>query len=192
MRAAASRLVAELRRRVDVLGGPGVSGIALLVFSAAAWVSGVVPATEERDLLQLESDKLERHHRGEASAAARAPSAPAQLATFYAFFPGAASTPDWLARIHAAAVAKGLTLASGEYKVGKTGSPRLARYQITLPVQGTYPQIRGFIGAVLAEVPAAVIEEVSLKRESVESERLDARIRIALYMAAPRGAESGA
>jgi Tfp pilus assembly protein PilO len=189
---ATTGIVADLRRRVDALGWPGVAGIVLAVFSAAAWVSGVVPAIAERDLLQLEADKVERRHRGAASAAERAPTAPEQLATFYAFFPAAPSTPDWLGRIHAAAVAKGLTLASGEYKVDKAGSPRLARYQITLPVQGTYPQIRGFIGAVLAEVPAAVIEEVSLKRESVESARLDARIRITLYLAAPRGPESGA
>jgi Tfp pilus assembly protein PilO len=185
-------LVAEIRRRVDALGWPGVAGIALIVFAAAAWLSAIVPATEERDLLQLEADKLERRTRGAATAGARPPTAPEQLATFYAFFPAAASTPDWLGKIHAAAAAKGLTLASGEYKIAKAGSPRLARYQITLPVQGTYPQIRGFIGAVLADVPAAVVEEVSLRRESVESAKLEARVRITLYIAAPSGNGTGA
>jgi Tfp pilus assembly protein PilO len=185
-------LVEQLRARVEGLGWPGVAGIAVAVFAAAMWLSAVVPARDERDLLELEANKLERRSRGAANEAKRPPTAPEQLATFYAFFPGAASTPDWLGKIHAAAGAKGLQLASGEYKVTKSGSSRLARYQITLPVQGTYPQIRGFIGAVLQEVPAAVVEEVSLKRESVESARLDARIRITLYMSAPPGASGGA
>lgn len=184
--------VQALRARVEALGLPGVAGIALAVFAAAVSLSALQPAIAERDLLQLEADKLERRSRGAASAAERAPSAPEQLATFYAFFPGAASTPEWLAKVNAAARANGLTLAAGEYKVSKAGTPRLARYQITLPVQGTYPQIRGFVGAVLAEVPAAVVEEVSLKRESVESAKLEARIRITLYLAAPAGREAGA
>jgi len=94
MSAASNRLVEGLRRRVDALGWPGVVGIALVVFSAAAWVSAVIPATAERDLLQLEADKFERRQRGDARAAERAPSAPEQLATFYAFFPGAASVAD--------------------------------------------------------------------------------------------------
>jgi Tfp pilus assembly protein PilO len=185
-------LVETLRERVEALGWPGVVGIALLVFAGAAWVSAVQPAVAERDLLQLEAEKLERRSRGGATAAERPPSVPEQLATFYAFFPGAASTPDWLAKVNAAAQANGLVLAAGEYKVSKAGTPRLARYQVTLPVQGAYPQIRGFIGDVLAEVPAAVIEEVSLKRENVESAKLEARIRITLYLAAPGAREAGA
>jgi Tfp pilus assembly protein PilO len=185
-------IAATLRRGLDALGRPGVAGIALVVCAAAAWLSAIRPAMEERDLLRLEVEKLERRTRGAAATAERPPGAPEQLATFYAFFPPAASTPEWLAKIHAAAAAKGLALASGEYKVSKAGSARLARYQVTLPVQGTYPQIRGFIGAVLAEVPAAVIDEVSLKRESVESAKLEARIRITLYLGAPPAREAGA
>jgi hypothetical protein len=184
-------LIVRLRERIEGLGWPGVAGIAILVFAAAMWISAIVPAREERDLLQLEADKLERRSRGASMEAKRPPTAPEQLATFYAFFPAAASTPEWLGRIHTAATAKGLQLASGEYTVTKAGAERLARYQIVLPVQGTYPQIRGFIGAVLKEVPAAVVEEVALKRESVDKPRIDARIRITLYISAPRDPPAG-
>jgi hypothetical protein len=185
-------MVAALRARVEALGRAGVAGIALIAFAVAAWVSAIVPAVAERDLLRLEADKLARRGAAQGSASGRTPGAPEQLATFYAFFPAAASTPDWLSLIHGAAAAQGLTLTSGEYKIARAGTPRLARYQITLPVQGAYPQIRGFIGAVLAEVPSAVVEEVTLKRESVESAKLEARIRIAVYIAAPPGREAGA
>lgn len=186
-----SALLAQLRASVDALGRAGVAGIALLVFAAAAWLSAVEPAREERDLLALEAAKLERRSRGAGTEATRPPTAPEQLASFYAFFPAPSSTPDWLGKIHAAAAAKGLQLASGDYKVVRTGTARLARYQITLPVQGTYPQIRGFIGAVLQDVPVAVVEEVALKRDSVETAKLDARIRITLYMGVPGEGGSG-
>jgi Tfp pilus assembly protein PilO len=182
----------RLREAVEALGMAGIVGIGLLAFCAAAWFSLLAPARDERDLLRMESDKLDRRARGAERGVERPPTAPEQLATFYAFFPGPASTPDWLAKISAAATAHGLSLASGEYKISKAATPRLARYQITLPVQGTYPQIRAFVGAVLQDVPAAVVEEVSLKRESVSSPRIEARIRITLYIAAPRGLENGA
>ena len=105
-----------------------------------------------------------------------------QLAAFYAFFPPAQSSPDWLGKIHAAAKAKGLVLQSGEYKLERSTDSRLARYQIVLPVTGSYAQLRGFVGQVLADVPAAALEEITLRRESVASPRLEARIRLTLFL----------
>jgi Tfp pilus assembly protein PilO len=176
--------IEALRRQMDELGWPGAVGIALVVFAGAFWLSAIQPAAAERDLLHQEAEKLERRVRLDGQKRYRPPTAPEQLANFYAFFPVASSTPEWLAKIHAAAAAKGLQLASGEYKVARGATERLARYQITLPVQGAYPQIRAFIGEVLQQVPAAVIDEVSLKRDSVESARLEARIRLTLYLGA--------
>ena len=73
-------------------------------------------------------------------------------------------------------------LQSGEYKLDRNPDSRLARYQITLPVTGSYAQLRGFVGQVLADVPAAALEEITLRRESVSSPRLEARIRLTLYL----------
>lgn len=174
---------AALRDDIERLGWPGAVGIALVVFAAAFWLSALRPAIAERDALREQAVKLEQRYRAGGALATRERASPSeQLATFYAFFPAAASTPEWLAKIHAAAAAKGLQLTAGEYKVSRPANAKLARYQITLPVQGSYPQIRGFIGAVLAEVPAAVLEDISLKRDSVENPKLDARIRLTLYL----------
>jgi Tfp pilus assembly protein PilO len=171
----------RLREEIERLGWPGVVGLGLLAFAAAIALSALLPLREEVARLRDEVDALQRRLGGSDRAAARPP-VQDQLATFYAFFPPPDSTPDWLGRIHSIAQAKGVQLQSGEYRFERAASPRLARYQITLPVQGTYAQIRGFVGEVLEKVPAAALEEVTLKRENVESSRVEARVRLTLFM----------
>lgn len=172
----------RLREELERLGWPGVLGLGLLAFAAMIAVSTLLPLRGEVTRLRDAADALQRRTGGGDRAGARPP-AQEQLATFYAFFPPPESSPDWLGRIHAIAQAKGVQLQSGEYRLERAASPRLRRYQMTLPVQGTYAQIRGFVGEVLEQVPAAVLEEVSLKRENVETQRVEARVRLTLYLA---------
>lgn len=173
--------VAHLRAAVEALGRAGVVGIALVAFAVAFYSSAVVPLATELAGMRAEADDLDRRlEMGGASARKGTPAE--QLATFYAFFPTPQSSPDWLGKINAAARAKGLVLRSGEYKLERSADQRLARYQITLPVAGSYAQIRGFVGQVLADVPAAALEEITLRRESVSNPTLEARIRLTLYL----------
>jgi hypothetical protein len=176
-----SPAVGRLRAAVEQLGRAGVVGIALLGFAVVFHFSAVAPLATELSSLRTEADELQqRLQPGGPGGAKGTPSE--QLATFYAFFPPPQSSPDWLGRINAAAKAKGLALRSGEYKLERSADHKLARYQITLPVVGSYAQIRGFVGQVLADVPAAALEEITLRRESVSSPTLEARIRLTLYL----------
>jgi Tfp pilus assembly protein PilO len=171
----------RLRAAVERLGRSGVVGIALLGFAVAFYFSAVAPLATELASLRTEADDLEqRLQPGGLSGAKGTPAE--QLATFYAFFPSPQSSPGWLGKINAAARAKGLVLRSGEYKLERGADQKLARYQITLPVVGSYAQIRGFVGQVLADVPAAALEEITLRRESVSNPTLEARIRLTLYL----------
>lgn len=171
----------RLRDELERVGWPGVVGLGLLVFAVVIAVSALLPLRAEVAHLRDAAEALQRRVGGGDRAVARPPTVD-QLATFYAFFPPPESSPDWLGRIYKIAQAKGVQLQSGEYRFERAASPRLRRYQMTLPVQGTYAQIRGFVGEVLEQVPAAVLEEVSLKRENVETQRVEARVRLTLYM----------
>ncbi|MCG6877295.1 MAG: type 4a pilus biogenesis protein PilO [Betaproteobacteria bacterium] len=175
-------LIDRLRREVGRLGGAGVVGIGLLVFAATFYFSAHRPARVELAALNEEARQLQERLRMGGSLTGREAAPAEQLAAFYAFFPNETSTPQWLARIYDAAAAKGIALESGEYKLDRKVGERLARYEILLPVKGSYAQIRGFVAEVLATVPAAVLEEVNLRRESVQSRRLDARVRFTLYL----------
>jgi hypothetical protein len=174
--------IGRLRAAVEQLGRAGVVGIALLGFAVAFYFSAVAPLATELASLRTEADDLQqRLQPGGLGGGAKGTPAE-QLATFYAFFPPPQSSPDWLGKINAAARAKGLVLRSGEYKLERSADQKLARYQITLPVVGSYAQIRGFVGQVLADVPAAALEEITLRRESVSNPTLEARIRLTLYL----------
>lgn len=178
-----SAAIERLRREAERLGWTGVVGIALLAFAGMLFLSAVVPLRDEVAGLRTDAADLQRRL-GSGDLAAGRPGVAEQLATFYAFFPPPTSSPDWLGRIHEIAKAKGLQLQSGEYRLERAPSPRLARYQMTLPVQGSYAQVRGFVNEVLEQVPAAVLEEISLKRDTVEAARVEARIRLTLYLGA--------
>jgi len=175
-------IVARLREKVEALGAAGVVGVALLVFAATLYAAAVAPLAQERATLRAEAERMQQRLKMTGSTAGAKGSLPEQLERFYAFFPPPQSSPDWLGKINAAAKAKGLVLQSGEYKLDRSPDSRLARYQITLPVTGSYAQLRGFVGQVLADVPAAALEEITLRRESVSSPRLEARIRLTLYL----------
>jgi len=173
-----------LRREIGRLGAAGVVGIGLLVFAVSFYLSAHRTARTELAALRAEAQQLDERLRTGGSLSRRTMGPAEQLATFYAFFPEEASTPQWLGRIFTAAAAKGITLESGEYKLERNPGDRLARYQILLPMKGSYAQIRGFVAEVLATVPAAVLREVNLRRENAQSTRLDARVRFTLYLGA--------
>ncbi|MBX9632272.1 MAG: hypothetical protein K2X67_17270 [Burkholderiales bacterium] len=174
------------RRELSRLTWRGLAGAALLIFALGFAVSSLLPA--QRHAAQLKSDVGELRSRlravgdGPAGAAVIAPRA-TQLENFYAFFPHVDTLPDWIGRIHTAAARNGLILESGDYLLERRKEQRLVQYQITLPVRGSYGQIRGFVAEVLEKVPAAALEDVVMKRESIAAPALEARIRWVIYLA---------
>jgi len=170
----------DLRTRIEGLGLPGVTGIALLVFACALYASALRPLQQQVSELRDEAAQLQSKQK--LNGTLRISSPDEQLEHFYNFFPATQSTPDWLGKIHTAAKDNGVELASGEYKLERGSGDKLARYQIVLPLKGSYQQIRGFIAKVLELVPAAALNEISLQRDSVGNSQLEARIRLTLYL----------
>jgi Tfp pilus assembly protein PilO len=92
--------------------------------------------------------------------------------------------PELLGRINRAAVQNQLLLEKGEYKLSREADFRLARYEVTLPVSGDYARVRGFVNDVLEAVPSAALDELTLKRASIDSPDLEARVRFSLFLGA--------
>lgn len=183
MSAVLRSLLDDLRVTAGRLGAPGFAGLALLALAAILQVVMVLPRERELESLQVQADSLQAKLAAGQSLARRPPEGSAeQLATFYAFFPKPESAPQWLGKIHAAARANGIVLRTGEYRLERRADQKLARYQVTLPVVGSYAQVRAFIAGVLAEVPAAAIDEIQMRRDNVASTTLEVRIRLSLYL----------
>jgi Tfp pilus assembly protein PilO len=165
------------------LGWTGRLGLLLLAAAFVLHVLRVGALERELATLQTEAGNLQQRLRsGQSLANKPNESSAEQLAAFYAYFPNSDSAPAMLGKIHAAAAANGIVLRSGEYKFERQPDQRLSRYRITLPVVGSYTQVRRFIAAVLADVPAASVDEIQMRRESIASTSLEARIRLSLYL----------
>jgi hypothetical protein len=169
---------ARLQQLLRRLGVAGVLGVGLLVACAAFWASALAPAREELAARRAAAERLR----------ARAPHQPVltsgradEIRRFHGLFPPAESLTEQLRQVHRHARAAGLELAQGEYRLERP-LHGLWAYRVTLPVRGTYPQLRGFIAALLAEMHTASVEGLRFERRKAAEAELDAQLRITVYL----------
>jgi len=176
-----SEYVWRARYWLEGIGWPGVAGLALFALSIAVAATAISVRLAEFNAVRAESEGRQERAAGDAQSRAQ-PSRDEQLLKFYGHFPALSTLPDWLERVYGAAEKNGVALETGEYRLVQEKNWKLTRYQLTLPVKGSYQQIRGFIAQVLTEVPASAIEEIGFRRDTVGSDRIDARLRLTLYL----------
>jgi hypothetical protein len=172
-----ARLEAALRR----LGTAGVLGIGLLLACAGFYVSALAPLEQEAaaQRLALERLKTRTPHRPVSSGGREE-----DLRRFQALFPSASELTDEVERLHRLARRAGLDLAQGEYRLERRVNGLWA-YRVTLPVRGSYPQFRDFIGAVLKDMPIASIDALRFERKRAAETQLEAQVRVTLYARPP-------
>ncbi|MNZ37730.1 hypothetical protein D3C78_551870 [compost metagenome] len=172
-----------LREALQRLGWPGACGVALLAGGAAYALLGLWPASQEMQRLQVRAVEAQARLARVASGAEAPPVAPGQqLTSLQQSLPAQREATAAIDRIYATAAREGIALARGEYSLALDPQTGLARYQILLPVRGSYPQLRRFLGAVRGELPALVLEDIDLQRKQIAETQLDGRIRMALYL----------
>jgi hypothetical protein len=161
------------------LGPAGVVGVALLVGCGAFYYAGVRPAAAERTALRAELKRMEI-----AKPLATAPGGAGEeaLAGFYGTLGARQEVAAALRFIFDAAAAEGVATELGEYRVAPEAGSRLVRYQIVLPVKGSYKSVRRFVVRALNEVPGLALEGLDMRRESVAADTIEARIQLALYV----------
>jgi len=170
-----------LKRAFIRLRWPGLAGLGLILLTALLTAVSVQSVRQRLQALDEDMAKLGARlgQRGVVSASA---SGRSQLSNFYAFFPLTENVPELLGRVHRAAVHNQLQLKKGEYKLTREAEFRLARYEVTLPVTGDYARVRGFVNDVLEALPSAALDELALKRESIDQTDLEARVRFSLFL----------
>lgn len=180
---ARSRAGRMLRRRLNVLGWPGVLAIGLLGAFPPFYFSAIVPVQERLETARLGTLSLREQIVQTGKSMDGTGGAPdEQLTQFYRIFPAQRSAPQWLEKLAALAEKNGLSLNEGEYTVAQTGPGRLLRFQMVLPVKGEYPQIRSFLTALPAELPVVALENVQFSRQNIADATVEAQIRLALYL----------
>jgi hypothetical protein len=104
-----------------------------------------------------------------------------KVAAVYAYLQKEEGTTDWLAKLHGIGTATGLQLRSASYKT-LPAEGRIVRYEIVLPVSGSYGQIRDFLRRTRAEIPVMSVDQLTLKRDERKGGSIQAEMRLTLHM----------
>jgi hypothetical protein len=115
------------------------------------------------------------------------PSADQNLAHFYGALGERRGVERQLKAVFALAEKNGLVLRQGEYRSSYDRTAKLYTYQINLPVTGRYGAIWQFAFDTLRAVPHASLDDVAFRREAIGQEKVDARLRMTLYLSAAPG-----
>ena len=154
------------------LGALGAASLIMLAAAGVFFILVLQPMQEERARLE-----------GALSKNARKAGAPANLSAFYGLLESKDETTDTLAKLYAIGAATGVALQSGSYRTEKAAG-RLERYELALPVSGSYAQIRDFLNRALAEIPALSLDQMTLRRDGRNEATLNAELRMTLHRVA--------
>lgn len=164
------------------LGWPLLAGTGLLLL-VLLYGASLVPQWQQVNALRDQhaqlAEQVRQLKRGERQVAVQAAD---PLQDLHRQLPAQPQATEAIERLYALARAEKITLARGEYALGVDPKTRLARYQILLPLRGSYPQIRRFLHALLGQMPALVLEDIDLQRKRIGDSELTGRIRMTLYL----------
>jgi len=161
-----------MKRILDRIGFAGVAAIALLALSIAFSNFVVRPLEGKNSLL------VERFSKPGRKPEAALPGE--KVAAVYQYLSKEETTTDWLAKLHGIGTATGVQLRSANYKT-LPADGRIVRFEIVVPVTGSYGQIRDFLKRSVAEIPVMSVDQVTLKRQEKTSS-LQAELRLTLHM----------
>ena len=165
------------------LGAPGLAGLAMLVLALSYGLVGLLPDWESLQSLSQQTREATEYLAKVEDGSVAAPVVPQrQLDDFRSKLPSQPQATVAIDKIYALAAQERITLSRGEYSLGVDPKTHLARYQILLPVRGSYPQLRRFLHALLGQLPAVVLEDVELQRKTIADTELTGRIRMTLYL----------
>ena len=75
-----------------------------------------------------------------------------------------------------------LALAQAEYKLEFDKVGGYHTYQMTLPVRGAYPRLRGFVDATLAQIPSAALVDVDFTRDGIGATQAEVKLRFVFFL----------
>jgi hypothetical protein len=171
--------------RLIGLGIPGLLG-ALLLAAGCAFLALVHSPMERRHAALSEQAQQAVKRRIQGDAKLIAVSAPeGKLASFYAFFRGDTAVTDYLVKLHSLARTAGVDPRQADYRLADARGLRLTEYSITMPLTGSYSQLRTFLESALDEVPVLTLDHISLRRKRVTDHQVEAEVRFTLFVNQP-------
>jgi len=162
---------------------PGALGGLLLVAGIGYSAAVLLPANSDLTALRDRAARAEARAAAIRAGAATAPqSAASRREQFFAALPAQDKLTQYMDQIYAAAAGEQLSLVHGEYARAEVPGAGLVRYRITLPVRGSYSQIRRFVAAAMSAVPGLALDDLNLQRQDVAESQVDERVQLSLFL----------
>jgi Tfp pilus assembly protein PilO len=174
-----------LQRIRRELGGVGLASLGLLAGAALFFFLALKPLEARNERLQQRLGESTRMNAAPGAGPASASQTAAKLDALYQFLETKEHKSDLLAKLHAIGAAAGVEVRAADYKLHKSGV-RIERYEITLPVTGSYAQIRAFLGNALAGIPALSLDQVSFRKQRPNDAQVQAEMRLTLHLVRPQ------
>ena len=162
-----------MKRIIDRIGFAGVGAIGLL--AAALLFSNFMVKPLQLKNLSLAEAAARQGRKADAGQSGE------KVAAVYEYLRKEEDTTDWLAKLHGIGTATGIQMRTASYRTQPTEG-RIVRYEIVLPVTGSYGQIRDFLKRAALEIPVMSIDQVTLKKEEKKGGSLHAEMRLTLHM----------
>ena len=158
------------------LGSLGMAALALIAAMAAFHALVLQPLEARKAGLE---ERLARQPPAAETAANELPAD--KVSAVYEYLQKDEETTDWLAKLHGIGTATGVQLKSANYRTHQTDG-RIVRYEMVIPIAGSYPQIRDFLQRALADIPVMSVDQLALKRETRNDGAIQAELRLTLHM----------
>jgi hypothetical protein len=176
-----SRLLWLLHRRGPLLALVG--GALLIAATLLGHRLAIVPMQQRVQTLQAEPPRPRDDLLARLDDELMRPEAPrAQLASFYAHFDRDDQLTDRLARLYAIARSLGLEMKQAQYRMNSPGQRKLDRYQMVVPVHGSYPAVRGLITTVLRDMPTTSLDQIQFQRKDIGDRQVETLLTFTFYL----------
>lgn len=168
--------------------------VLLLVIGLLAWLVAIPWGQQHlatrQVAIEAASEAAQRHAtsvaQGQTADDADASHATARLAQFRAALGDAREIEAHLKSLYAIARQSGLVVDQAEYHFANDAHDQYQTCQVSLPLGGSYANLRHFAEQALRTMPFLALDEFSLWREDIHDTQVQARLRFTLFLTAPQ------
>lgn len=167
-------------RIIQQLGALGLLGVSMVIASVLLFGLKITSANEALVIAE--------QHLNKKTIEAEQPSSQQKIAQkkpedfdFYSVFPNTSDLSTTLQTFKSTASKNRLALNQGNYKFtliskNETKLQDIVKYEIKLPLTGSYIEIRTFVNEILLQLPTLALSDVQLTRDSSISPTIDANL----------------
>jgi hypothetical protein len=172
----------ESLRQARAWGWPFAAGLAALAATALVSLLLVPRLRQESMDVAADADRAARRSLRAASAATDAGRLAPAPVRFAAAFPAAEARQTRVAALLELAVHHALALKRGEFQLERDKATGLERYSVTMPLSGSYLQLRAFVEEALANDAALSLDHLRLRRATASAGIVEADLKWSFYM----------